>query len=316
MNTDAQRLIALSLGKIAASRQQRGGINLHKNLLVASVLHKARTTYMMENLQTVLANRKAQSEARDIALQRQKSQISSENSSQLNSTNSKDKARHDAQTEAKRSRVELETPRVSEASKQEEDKENAPPKCARLECENTKEDKLPQDINNEDSCSTPLQSGQCTQNIGVSDYVRDSGCARCAVKRRRPSSDAETQEDYENELEVKKARLEPEVESEHISQDSSVEQMQTESSQITNLVSIFNAGFGGLCSDSEKDPCEKDSNNNEKSFTQPQDNIFYNAVQSMNSFSMKDNASVSCATQMIDSKIEAVSIATPIALTV
>ena len=60
--TEAQRLIALSLGKIAMSRQQRGGINLHKNLLVASVLHKARTTYMMDNFQVLLANKKAQAE--------------------------------------------------------------------------------------------------------------------------------------------------------------------------------------------------------------------------------------------------------------
>merc|ERR1711976_860115 len=46
---DAQKLIAMSLGKIHASRGQRGGINLHKNLLVAGVLQKARTIYMVEN---------------------------------------------------------------------------------------------------------------------------------------------------------------------------------------------------------------------------------------------------------------------------
>lgn len=45
---ETQRLISVSLGKIAQSRGQRGGINLHKNLLVATVLHKARTAYMME----------------------------------------------------------------------------------------------------------------------------------------------------------------------------------------------------------------------------------------------------------------------------
>lgn len=46
--SETQRLIAVSMGKIAQSRGQRGGINLHKNLLVATVLHKARTAYMME----------------------------------------------------------------------------------------------------------------------------------------------------------------------------------------------------------------------------------------------------------------------------
>ena len=46
---ESQRLIAVSLGKIAASRGQKGGINLHKNLLVATVLHKARTAYMIQH---------------------------------------------------------------------------------------------------------------------------------------------------------------------------------------------------------------------------------------------------------------------------
>lgn len=47
-SVETQRLITMSLGKIAQSRSQRGGLNLHKNLLVATVLHKARTAYMME----------------------------------------------------------------------------------------------------------------------------------------------------------------------------------------------------------------------------------------------------------------------------
>jgi hypothetical protein len=45
---DAQRLIAMSLGKIHASRGQRGGINLHKNLLVAGVLQKARSVCLLD----------------------------------------------------------------------------------------------------------------------------------------------------------------------------------------------------------------------------------------------------------------------------
>jgi len=49
MATEAQRLISVSLTKIAASRQQRGGISLHRNLLVASVLYKARALLIMES---------------------------------------------------------------------------------------------------------------------------------------------------------------------------------------------------------------------------------------------------------------------------
>uniref|UniRef100_A0A8D8XS66 Immediate early response gene 5-like protein n=1 Tax=Cacopsylla melanoneura TaxID=428564 RepID=A0A8D8XS66_9HEMI len=48
MASDAQKLISLSLTKIAQSRSQRKGLSLHKNLLVATVLQKARYIFMEE----------------------------------------------------------------------------------------------------------------------------------------------------------------------------------------------------------------------------------------------------------------------------
>ncbi len=45
---DAQSLISISLRKIHNSRMQRGGIKLHKNLLVSYVLRNARQVYMNE----------------------------------------------------------------------------------------------------------------------------------------------------------------------------------------------------------------------------------------------------------------------------
>ncbi|XP_018588374.2 immediate early response gene 5-like protein [Scleropages formosus] len=45
---DAQSLISISLRKIHSSRTQRGGIKLHKNLLVSYVLRNARQLYMSE----------------------------------------------------------------------------------------------------------------------------------------------------------------------------------------------------------------------------------------------------------------------------
>lgn len=53
MATDAQRLISISLTKIAQSRTQRGGVSLHRNLLVATVLQKARYIFMEEAYQIV-----------------------------------------------------------------------------------------------------------------------------------------------------------------------------------------------------------------------------------------------------------------------
>ncbi|XP_056148996.1 immediate early response gene 5-like protein [Lampris incognitus] len=46
---DAQNLISMSLRKIQSSRTQRGGIKLHKNLLVTYVLRNARQFYMSKN---------------------------------------------------------------------------------------------------------------------------------------------------------------------------------------------------------------------------------------------------------------------------
>lgn len=47
---DAQNLISISLRKIQSSRTQRGGIKLHKNLLVTYVLRNARQLYVSGNL--------------------------------------------------------------------------------------------------------------------------------------------------------------------------------------------------------------------------------------------------------------------------
>lgn len=46
---EAQKLISLSLGKMAASRMGRTGASLHKSLQVASVLHRARHVFLEES---------------------------------------------------------------------------------------------------------------------------------------------------------------------------------------------------------------------------------------------------------------------------
>lgn len=48
VSLEAQKLITVSIGKINASRVTRTGTSLHRSLLVASVLHKARNIYLEE----------------------------------------------------------------------------------------------------------------------------------------------------------------------------------------------------------------------------------------------------------------------------
>ena len=65
MANEAKRLIAMSVGKITSSRSRRGGINLRHNLLVANVLLKARTVYMMANYETMMKARQVQVRERE-----------------------------------------------------------------------------------------------------------------------------------------------------------------------------------------------------------------------------------------------------------
>ena len=55
----------MSLGKSTSSRSRRGGINLRHNLLVANILLKARTVYMMANYETIMKARQVQVSERD-----------------------------------------------------------------------------------------------------------------------------------------------------------------------------------------------------------------------------------------------------------
>ena len=65
MANEAERLIVMSLRKITSSRSRRGGINLRHNLLVANILLKARTVYMMANYETIMKARQVQVGERD-----------------------------------------------------------------------------------------------------------------------------------------------------------------------------------------------------------------------------------------------------------
>uniref|UniRef100_A0A8D0BXS2 Uncharacterized protein n=1 Tax=Salvator merianae TaxID=96440 RepID=A0A8D0BXS2_SALMN len=45
---EAHRIVSISLGKMYSARGQRGGVKLHKNLLVSLVLRSARQVYLSE----------------------------------------------------------------------------------------------------------------------------------------------------------------------------------------------------------------------------------------------------------------------------
>ena len=244
--TEAQKLIALSIGKIAMSRQQRGGINLHKNLLVASVLHKARASYVMDNLHTMMANRKAQSEKQCLEV---KEKLTKKDNGLTEKSESMD-VQERGVNDCVRVNVLSEAPKgdklenVKSRLQEKLNKENISPVVSEKRME----------TNDTLTCSEKIQKTQRTPIVWGkeplrrlnSDYVR-SPCRCAGAKRRRSFVDADTA------VEPKKPKIEEDfiidncdnLENEVFESDSE-ECMQTETSQVSNLVDIFNSGLSGI----------------------------------------------------------------------
>jgi hypothetical protein len=224
MAVEVQKLIAVSLGKIATSRSQRGGPSLHKSLLVSSVLYKARTTY---NFHAFMAKRAECEEEQDSdnedsentgeceepVIVRPGTPNPSCNPSQV----SEEPAGNVPETPTKRARTE-------NTCDEQEDKENSPP-AKKQDClqESSK-------VNLSESLNNNLPVVKSEGNDSVS-----KDCAKC-LKRRM--TDAKEPSECSSSKRVKS-------DSETCDSSDKVESMQTDN-QITSLVQRFNSGLSNF----------------------------------------------------------------------
>ncbi|XP_072015157.1 uncharacterized protein [Amphiura filiformis] len=231
---EAQRIITISINKIAGSRNQRGGINLRKNLLVASVLQSARTLYYEEMCNTM---------SRTTTLY---NRCDSEMDSEDDCTeapdwgdNETDSASCEQENNAPAGNVECSNP-VGPAH---EDKENRlpdyitpvvdtlePVKCERIE--QVEDLKCEESV--DESSERPVLRDLSSQNYN---------CVSCKRKRNDDDSSCES-----NNVPNKKAKVDSDCCYSN-NTDNTQETMQTEG-PITSLVSIFKSGFHGLSGDS------------------------------------------------------------------
>lgn len=267
---ESQRLIAVSLGKIAASRGQKGGINLHKNLLVATVLHKARTAYMIQHLAKQRAAQTSPTTTtttESVEMRDQSNNVSQPSSSSSSPspaasvtvvaaaptfpTAPPSAAPHSASVAPAPETGSSPDSAVADVSLVQvaecDDKENTPPPpppssgdattssdCEkRLQGDNKGSDtvKDSKDKHASPSARTPMSHAQPKR-----DYVSSQTCSSCVLKRRR------TLDRVNENVSAPKVRI---LESRG-SQDSGPEPMQCDSPQISNLVNIFNTSFAGL----------------------------------------------------------------------
>lgn len=216
----AQRLIAVSLGKIASSRNQRGGIRLHRSLLVAGVLMNARSA-------TASCDEGEHSDDHDTAT----------DVHELDMIESK---KMDA------SACDTLTPLL-------------PPTSAELHlsAEDVSADVLQTTVvESAADCVLPDTTSAAGKSVTEQDTVNrvtDSvaAVAECARKRKRLESDDES----DNSVEIKRSRCVTESAVSSSSQltaasSSRENEMETDSVQLTSLVHCFNSGFQGLLSNS------------------------------------------------------------------
>jgi len=222
----AQRLIAVSLGKIASSRNQRGGVRLHRSLLVAGVLMNARSATVSGDTGELSDDHNTTAEIDD---------------SDMIESKNMDVLVFDTDTS---------TPLL-------------PPTSAelRLSADDVSADVLQTAaVESEPDCvlpdTTPVDAESVTEQDTV-NRISDSVAvvAECALKRKRLEND----EDFDDSVEVKRSRCVAELPivstSSPLTATSSLNdavgnEMETDSVQLSSLVHCFNSGFQGLLSSS------------------------------------------------------------------
>ena len=207
MANEAQRLIAMSMGKITSSRSRRGGINLRQNLLVANVLLKARTVYMMANYESMMKARQAKVSEQEKPVV----EVEPDSSSDM----PPETAEETTDGVVSEPTDAVDTNNDSIVTESSEIIERLEP----VTCDTNKEN------------AVPMKDSTNAQNTPVSNG--DKHCSRC-TKRRLAEVDS-TQEN------TKKAKVDCSKNT-----NDSVEDMKTDGAYISNLVHRFNSGFTGL----------------------------------------------------------------------
>jgi len=240
---EAQKIITMSINKITGSRGQRGGVNLRKNLLVATVLHSARAMYYEEVCKRM---------ARYAELNSNESASDDEDCTEAphwgdGSESASPSSRVDGQSACRTDACQQQ----QQQQPMEEDKENCLPETsplqARLEKEKQHEADSAGPVADHPEAAGPDKDrpvlGQKSDNSAAAGAA--TGCAAC--KRKRPDSAEELREACDAVLpkRAKSSDSECGVTEELASTGSSGVKQNTEGS-ITSLVTIFKSGFHGL----------------------------------------------------------------------
>ncbi|XP_064648815.1 uncharacterized protein LOC135501026 [Lineus longissimus] len=229
MAVEAQRLIAVSLGKIASARGRRTGVDLHKNLLVSTVLQRAKNVFIIETYRATVQAKTEAAKAEKLSQQQavSKQQESVVNSRPLESMDTKNNAQSesDVQSQLKSKDQDLtcsENKENDPAVANENKKENTPMECN----EKLQENKADCD-RTRPSCDV-LEPKKLNRQT---DY--STSCGGCVNKRRHTEIEEESNSSKRAKYDNSSSAL-------------VTKNPQESNTQISTLVNIFNSGFSGL----------------------------------------------------------------------
>jgi len=221
----AQRLIAVSLGKIASSRSQRGGVRLHRSLLVAGVLMNARSATTSRCAGEISDDDDTTTEVddTDVVECAEMDVCESDTLTALlpsTSADSRLSADHAAVGVLRTAAVESTAPVC------------VPP----------------------DTTASPAADKSAAEQDAVNNRISVSEVAECARKRKRLD---ESDDDDDESREMKRSRCAAELPVVSTSSqvtaaagDASETEMEMDGVQLTSLVHCFSSGFQGLLSNS------------------------------------------------------------------
>jgi hypothetical protein len=231
---EAQKIITMSINKITGSRGQRGGVNLRKNLLVATVLHSARAMYYEEVCKRMA--RYAEINSNEAATEDEDCTEAADWGDENDSS-----GRLDSQSSCSQPCLQQQP--------MEEDKENCQPTSTETSPLQSRLEKQEADPTcpavNEPTEPSPDKDRMVLGQKSDNSPLVSAGCTAC--KRKRSDSDSELREACDSVLPKRAKSSDSDSPAEDVAASSGVKQ--NSEGSITSLVTIFKSGFHGLSGD-------------------------------------------------------------------
>lgn len=244
---EAHRIMSISLGKIYNSRIQRGGIKLHKNLLVSLVLRSARQVYLSDYYSGACLNAQSEREGNEWDIMDSEREKFPPSATECDRAESPEEPQQNKQPEA--------------SDKEREYRENNDDevKSDQADCTST--------LQQEQNLNPSLDSGNVSPPETINEPKESPSDSTVAERQSTPVADGESHQEPKTHVCSNRKRSAEESESgdspqkrtkvasSNAKEDEEGEEMDT--SNVSNLITIFGSSFSGLLSkDSAKPEAE------------------------------------------------------------